>query len=226
MGQQGSRIKVTETDKAMLQLKMAKDELHKYSRRTETLIKREQGELKTLCRELGANKLKEEPRARLLLKRIHYQQRLLEQCTDQVINLETMVQSIEFKLVEKSFLSGLEKGNVLLKRLNKELNLERVESIMDDAAEQIDIQREIDETLSGAIVGSSMNDEIDRELELLDEQINGFKTSNKVPVPVQDKLDQLPPAKDLSELKASSEIIAESEGHASKENAKEEPMLA
>lgn len=117
MGQQGSRIKVTESDKAMLQLKMAKDELHRYSRRTENLIGVERAELRTLCIKLKGKQLKQDNRARLLLKRIHYQERLLEQCSDQIINLETMVQSIEFKLIEKKFIDGLQKGNQLLKKL-------------------------------------------------------------------------------------------------------------
>ncbi|CAG98211.1 ESCRT-III subunit protein VPS20 [Kluyveromyces lactis] len=221
MGQQGSRIKVTESDKAMLQLKMAKDELHRYSRRTENLIGVERAELRTLCIKLKGKQLKQDNRARLLLKRIHYQERLLEQCSDQIINLETMVQSIEFKLIEKKFIDGLQKGNQLLKKLNVELNLEKVESIMDTAAEQIEIQREIDDALSNAVVGSTINDEVDRELEQLDREVNGTKETAPG---VQDRLDQLPSTKELGELKASEP--EKENGESQKETPKEEPLLA
>ncbi|CDO95753.1 unnamed protein product [Kluyveromyces dobzhanskii CBS 2104] len=220
MGQQGSRIKVTEADKAMLQLKMTKDELHRYSRRTENLIGTERAQLKTLCKSLHGKQLKQDNRARLLLKRVHYQERLLEQCSDQIINLETMVQSIEFKLIERQFIDGLQHGNELLKKLNSELSLERVENVMDAAAEQIEIQREVDDALSNAILGSTVNDEIDRELESLDQEVNGDKDT----VPrVQDKLDQLPPANKLTEPKVSA---PEEEKEPQREAPREEPLLA
>lgn len=213
---------MTEADKAMLQLKMAKDELHRYSRRTETLINTERNELKGLCSRLKGKQLKEDPRARLLLKRMHYQQRLLEQCTDQIINLETMVQSIEFKLVEKSFIDGLQKGNQLLKKLNSELNLEKVENIMDAAAEQIETQREIDDTLSNAIVGSTINDEIDKELEQLDRETNGVEKVASAPG-VQDKLEQLPSTEKLGKFKASEPELEEEQPQRRAQN---EPLLA
>lgn len=224
MGQSGSRIKVTETDRAMLQLKMAKDELHRYSRRTELLIRREREELKELCAKLGGNKVRSDFRARAMLKRVHYQQRLLEQCSDQIINLETMVQSIEFKMVEKNFLTGLENGNELLKRLNKELSLEKVERVIDDAAEQIEIQREIDETLSNAVIGSSISDEIDRELELLDQQVNGDKVTKIVEnMPSLDGLSKL--REKEAEDQADGKETSLQEAPASK-SSREEPLLA
>ncbi len=50
------------------------------------------------------------------------------------------VQSIEFSLVEKDVLYGLQEGNAVLKQLNKEMDLATVERLMDDTREGIAYQ--------------------------------------------------------------------------------------
>lgn len=169
MGQKSSKIEVTKTDKAILQLKLSKDELHRYSRRTEGLIRTEREGLKRLLREDPING-KKNPRARILLKKIHYQNRLLEQAADQLINLENLVSTVEFKLVEQQFIAGLKQGNEVLTRLNQEFS--GAEELMDSVQDQIAYQEEIDQVLSSSVVGSQFEEELDRELQQLDEEVN------------------------------------------------------
>ena len=171
MGQKGSKIKITEQDKAVLQLKRSKDSIHRYSRRTNDLIAAEQLELKTMIRE-NPKTYKNNSKVRLLLKRVHYQERLLDQASDQLINLENMLANIEFKLVEAQFLEGIQNGNKILTKLNKEfVNLDE---IMEDAAEQIAYQNEIDETLAQNTLGvDNYEDEIDKELQAMENELVG-----------------------------------------------------
>lgn len=49
--------------------------------------------------------------------------------------------SIEFSRIEVSVLHGLEQGNEVLKQINKEMNIERVEKLMDETAEAQAYQR-------------------------------------------------------------------------------------
>ncbi|SCU90194.1 LANO_0D07910g1_1 [Lachancea nothofagi CBS 11611] len=169
MGQGNSKIEVTKADKAILQLKISKDELHRYTKHTETLVFNERKRLKSLLREDPKGGTKN-PRARILLKKIHYQSRLLDQAADQLINLENLVATVEFKLVERQFMAGLKQGNEVLTRLNREFK--GAEDLMDSVAEQIAYQEEIDQVLSSSVVGG-FEEELDRELEALDQEVNG-----------------------------------------------------
>lgn len=170
MGQKSSKIKITETDKAVLQLKRSKDEIHKFTKRTDILITSEKNQIKQLIKE-HPHDYKKNNRIRLLLKRVHYQEYLLQQASDQLINLENMLANIEFKLIESQFLSGLKKGNDILTKLNKEFN--NIDQVMDDVAEQVAYQDEINDVLANSIAGvENFEDEIDKELDKLEFEIN------------------------------------------------------
>lgn len=171
MGQSNSKICITDADRAILQLKLAKDNLHRYSRRTDSLISNERLELNEIAK-AEKHKIKNNSRARFLLKRIHYQQHLLDQCLDQLINLENLLITIEFKLFEQKFIEGLSKGNEILKKLNKELD--GAEELVEDVSRQIAYQEEIDKVLSNNFIGTTgdFQQELDRELEQLYEEIN------------------------------------------------------
>ncbi|KAL3229215.1 Vacuolar protein sorting-associated protein 20 [Nakaseomyces bracarensis] len=210
MGQKASKVHITETDRAILQIKRSKDEIHRYTKRTNNLIDTERSRLKLLIKE-NPKTYKKDVRVRLLLKKIHYQEHLLQQASDQLINLENMVSTLEFKMVESQFMEGLKNGNDLLKKLNAEFK--DVDKVIDDVHEQIAYQNEIDEALSNSVVGTSnFEDEIDKELESLDKEIN--------PSP------ELPSTNGLPSLKDKEGEVAD-EAHKEKEqNRVEEPLLA
>ncbi|SCU78591.1 LAME_0A05006g1_1 [Lachancea meyersii CBS 8951] len=179
MGQGSSKIEVTKADRAILQLKLSKDELHRYTKRTEALVFNERERLKLLLRQDPKSGTKN-PRARVLLKKIHYQSHLLEQASDQLINLENLVATVEFKLVEHQFMAGLKQGNEVLKRLNKEFK--GAEQLMDSVADEIAYQEEIDQVLSSSVMGG-FEEELDRELNLLDQEVNGTPAQEKLDLP-------------------------------------------
>ena len=74
-------------------------------------------------------------KAKLILRRKKYQESLLKKTEGQLDNLDQMVSSIEFATLEVQVVNGLEQGNEALKELKRELDVDRVERVMDDAAE-------------------------------------------------------------------------------------------
>ncbi|SCU77792.1 LAFA_0A03400g1_1 [Lachancea sp. 'fantastica'] len=201
MGQGSSKIEVTKADKAILQLKLSKDELHRYTKRTEALVFNERERLKLLLRQSPKTGTKD-PKARVLLKKVHYQSHLLEQASDQLINLENLVATVEFKLVEKQFMAGLKQGNEVLKRLNNEFK--GADELMDSVADQIAYQDEIDQVLSSSVVGG-FEEELDRELNQLDKEVNGTGVEQKlelpdVPLNQPQKVPELPSTEELPSL--------------------------
>ncbi|CCH44883.1 Vacuolar protein sorting-associated protein [Wickerhamomyces ciferrii] len=164
MGNTTSSPKITAQDKAILQVKLQKDKLLKYQKKSTLLIKNETNQIKA-CLSKG-----DKTSAKIILKRTKYQENLLENVSNQILNLENMIQNIEFKLIEQDFLKGLQNGNEILKKLNNEMKLDQVETLMDDVNENIQIQEEIDQVLSNSIVGKDYEDEIDEELAMLEKE--------------------------------------------------------
>ncbi|RCH95946.1 Vacuolar protein sorting-associated protein 20, partial [Rhizopus stolonifer] len=118
-----------------------------------------------------------------------YQVQLLEKTDQQLMNLEELTHSIEYALVEKQVLEGLQKGNDVLKEIHKETSIEAVEKLMDDTADAIAYQNEIDEMLH-ELISAEEEEEIERELnELREEELNAKLPEvpkNKLPEPVSD----------------------------------------
>lgn len=165
MGQTTSAPRVTQQDKAILQVKLQKDKLLKYQRRINVLIKSERANIKKLLKTQAPS---DKAMAKTILKKIKYQEILIEKTMNQILNLENMISNIEFKLIENEFLKGLSNGNEIMKKLNNELNLNKVEDIIDEFNENLQYQNEIDELLSTAVVNQDFNEELDSELHQLE----------------------------------------------------------
>lgn len=86
-------------------------------------------------------------KAKLLLKKKHYLEGLLDQTDTQMDNLAQMVENIEFTQVEMKVVEGLKQGNECLEQMHKIMSLEDVERIMADTQDAVEYQREIDELL-------------------------------------------------------------------------------
>jgi len=108
-------------------------------------------------------------RALVTLRQRKYQEGLLQKTDIQLENLEQLVTSIEFSRIEVSVLHGLEQGNEVLKQINKEMNIERVEKLMDETAEAQAYQREISEMLSNTLSNEDEED-VQEELKRLQDE--------------------------------------------------------
>ncbi|XP_046998448.1 charged multivesicular body protein 6-A isoform X1 [Schistocerca americana] len=149
--------RVTEQDKAILQLKQQRDKLKQYQKRVESMLEKD----RLLARKLLQDGKKE--RAKLILRKKKFQEQLLEKTDGQLENLQRLVHDLEFAQIEIQVLDGLRAGNEALKKVHDVISVDEVERILEETREGVEKQREIDELLSGAL---SADDEESVEAEL------------------------------------------------------------
>ncbi|KAM9208708.1 charged multivesicular body protein 6 [Dugong dugon] len=137
--------RVTEQDKAILQLKQQRDKLRQYQKRIARQLERERAIAGQLLRD------GKKERAKLLLKKKRYREQLLDKTENQITSLETMVQSIEFTQIEREVMEGLQFGNECLRKMRQVMSIEEVERILDETQEAVEYQRQIDELLAGSL---------------------------------------------------------------------------
>lgn len=87
-------------------------------------------------------------RARALLRKKKYQEKLLETTDGQMENLEKLTSDLEFSQIEQKVLDGLKVGNEALKKVHEILNIDEVERILDETREGVEKQREIDAAIN------------------------------------------------------------------------------
>lgn len=207
MGQESSRpqeYKMTEHDKAMLQLKKSRDNIDKYSQSMFRKIGIERRQVKSIVRKRNGAKLLpfEEMKCKSILKRIRYQESLVNKAVQQLMSLEEMILNLDFKHIEMSFIQGLENGNNILKQLNEELTLEKVDAVLDESEEQMALANEINDVLGeqATSTGEYLENEVDLELQEMIEEFYGVEEVKK---PVE--IGKLPSLSHLPELEARKE---------------------
>lgn len=177
------RTRVTEQDKAVLQLKQQRDKLRQYQKRITLQLEKERTVAKQLLKDGKKDK------ALLLLKKKKYQEQLLDKTENQISNLEQMVQDLEFAQIEMKVLEGLKVGNECLKKMHEMMSIEEVERIMDETQDAIEYQKQIDEMLAGSLTQED-EDDILAELEAITQ---GDVELPEVP---SDELPEVPVAKE------------------------------
>ena len=111
--------------RAILDLKNQRDKLHQYQKRITVLTDSET----RIAKECLARD--DRRRALLALRRKKYQESLLAKSDAQLAQLEQLVGQVEFSLVQKDILFGLQQGTQVLQAINKEMGgLEGVEKLM------------------------------------------------------------------------------------------------
>ena len=161
--------RVTEQDKAILELKKQRDQLQIYQRK----IEGEQEKLKKLAKQCLAKG--EKDKAKLILKKKRRQETLMKQTDEQLDNIQIMVNDIEFAQLEQNVVEGLKVGNESLKNMHKLMSYEDVEKIMEETREGIEYQQELDELLAGALTPedeSSVLEELDELLGTTEQNVD------------------------------------------------------
>ena len=111
-------------------MKNQRDKLQQYQKRMTVITTREH-EIAKQCLRAGAKQ-----RALLALRRKKYQESLLIKTDQQLAQLEALTSDVEFALVQKDVLFGLQQGTKVLKEIRKEMGgLETVELIMGESEE-------------------------------------------------------------------------------------------
>lgn len=103
----------------------------------------------------------------------------------QLENLEQLVSTIEFSLVEVSVLHGLKQGNAVLKEIHKELNVESVEKLLGETAEAREYQREIDNMLTNSL-SLDEEDAVQAELKELQRETLHAQRDEETPISLPD----------------------------------------
>ncbi|TGZ47316.1 charged multivesicular body protein 6-A [Temnothorax longispinosus] len=188
--------RVTEQDKAILQVKQTRDKIKQYQRKIEQSLEKE----RLLAKELLRNGKKD--RALLLLRKKKYQEQVLSRADGQLENLERMAHDLEFAQVEMKVVDGLKVGNTALKQLHALLSIDEIEKVMDDTREGIEKQREIDEILTSTLATEEEFDESEIEAEL-DALVEADINEKAPEIPKDVLLPDVP--KDLPEKEAEEE---------------------
>ncbi|XP_068075537.2 charged multivesicular body protein 6 isoform X3 [Danio rerio] len=115
-GRQGRPSRVTDQDRAILQLKQQRDKLKQYRKKITLQLERE----RRLAKQLLKDGKRE--RALLLLKKKRYQDQLLDKTDIQIDNLERLVQDIEFAQIEIKVIESLKDGNDCLKQMHEQID--------------------------------------------------------------------------------------------------------
>ncbi|SPO03385.1 related to VPS20 Vaculolar protein sorting (putative) [Cephalotrichum gorgonifer] len=203
--------KVTAQDKAILDLKIQRDKLHQYQRRISTLTNKE----KAVAKDLLARG--DKPRALLALRRKKYQESLLTKTDAQLEQLEALTARVEFALIQKDIVFGLEQGTRVLKEIHAEMGgIENVEKLMGENAEAIAYQQEVSDMLGGRMSAQD-EDEVEDELAALEAEMG----VSKIP---DSKLPDVPDTK-LPERERPADTV-EDEGAAEAAQPSRTPMLA
>lgn len=164
MGNSSSAPKVTAQDRAILDLKIQRDKLHQYQRRITILTSRETA----IARECVSRG--DRAKALLALRNKKHQETLLARTDTQLAQLERLAMDVEFALVQKDILFGLQQGTKVLKEIQREMgSVEGVERLMGESEEARAYQEEIRVVLEGSL-NNQEEDEVEDELEQLERE--------------------------------------------------------
>ncbi|KAJ2897802.1 Charged multivesicular body protein 6 [Zalerion maritima] len=181
---------------AILDLKLQRDKLHQYQRKVVVLTTRETEIAKELLSQ------GDKTRALLALRRKKYQETLLQKTDAQLEQLEKLVSSVEFAMIQKDVVFGLQQGTSVLKEIHIEMGgIEHVEKLMGENADAVAYQEEISDMLGGRI---SVADE-----EEVEDELAALEAETKIPSLPNNVPDGLPKAQEGKTPAATQEAIPE-----------------
>ena len=169
--------RINSHDKAVLDLKLQRDKLQQYQKKIELTLETDRQMAKKLLSE------GKKDRAKLLLRKKKYQESLLTRTDGQLDNLQTLVNDLEFAQVEQQVVNGLKTGNEALKKANEMLSITEIEQIMDDTAEAIEKQKEIDLLISGQLSAEDEDDVLAELDELVAAEANEAEVEKDITLP-------------------------------------------
>ncbi|GBL52300.1 hypothetical protein CJI97_004434 [Candidozyma auris] len=165
MGQGPSQPKITAQDKAIFQLKRQRDNLKQYQRKLNVIIDKQHALAKQAIQEGKTDK------AKLYLRSRKQQESLVNKTYEQLGNLENLIGTIEFKLIEKDVVYGLTQGNEVLKKLNSEMSVDKIDKVIDDLEEEKLKVDEVSDLLGMGSLSNSEEHEVDEEMAALEREL-------------------------------------------------------
>lgn len=120
-------------------------------------------------------------RAKMLLRKKKYQEKLLETTDQQLENLEKLTSDLEFSQIEQKVLDGLKIGNEALRKVHEILTIEEIEKVLDETKEGVEKQREIDAAINQYTESALTEEDEEDVLAELDEMIAIDENATKTP---------------------------------------------
>lgn len=167
-------------------MKNQRDKLRQYQKRI-TVITTRETEIAKECLVKG-----DKQKALLALRRKKYQESLLSKTDSQLEQLEKLTNSVEFALVQRDVLFGLQQGTQVLNMIHKEMGgLEGVEKMMGETEEARRYQEEISDALAGQMSNED-EDEVEDELEAMERELIGLPDAPNKPIVDESTLPEVP----------------------------------
>jgi len=134
-----------------------------------------------------------------------------EQTQAQIMSLEREIYSIEASNINKETLDAMKNAGKAMQQIHAGLTIDKVDQTMEDLREQHAISEEISEAITQSIGNEIVEeDDLDRELADLQQEVLDTNLAYTGTVPVGDKVDRLPAA-GKGELKGKAPAQAEEE---------------
>jgi hypothetical protein len=155
---------ISATDRAILDLKNARDRLMKYK----TNLERDEKKLLLRAKELHTQGQKN--MALQLLKLRHFKLNEVDQVEKQLLNVLQLVETINSTQNEHEVLRAMKTGKDTLERMHQEITVDHVLELMDDIREQHQIESEISTLIGGAFTALD-DSEIEADMVALEKEL-------------------------------------------------------
>ena len=194
---------ISDVDRAVLDLKNARDRLQKYK------AKLEMEEIKLLQRAKEAKDAGKNTQALGLLRLKKHKRRGVEDVENQLLTVLQMVETIDSRQNDKQILGALRTGKDALAKLQKETTVEDILELMDQIKEQTEVENEVAEILSN-VPSLSVADEasVEAELEALEAAMKAEAYPDLPQVPTNKLPEIAQPNKDPATAKPIREAVA------------------
>ena len=156
--QKAKPVTINANEQAILKLKVVRDDIKRYIKKLENNAKTKREKAKE------ALQSKNKDRAKLNLRMEKMFQEQVKTAYGQLEMIETQINQIEAAQSQKDVMTVLQEGNAALKKLQEEVNVDKLQEISDDMEELKAKNDEITEFFKerGIDEEESVNDELDK----------------------------------------------------------------
>lgn len=161
-----AQSQITDVDRAVLDLKNTRDRLTKYNNQLEISIE------KLMIKARAAKDQNKTKTALGLLRLKKHKQTQVESVQSQLLNVHKMIGSIDSQQQNNQIVLSLKAGKDALAKLHEETTVDDVLNLMDEIAEQNEMEQEINDVLNGAVpmLSADLEEAVEAELAALMEQ--------------------------------------------------------
>uniref|UniRef100_A0A0G4FT67 Charged multivesicular body protein 6 n=1 Tax=Chromera velia CCMP2878 TaxID=1169474 RepID=A0A0G4FT67_9ALVE len=212
--------KITDADRAILDLKNQKDQLTIHKRKLAALIPKDVEAAKKMIAE-GRKQL-----ALLALRKKKHHEKLVQDCENHLMMVEEMIGRVEMQQLESVTVSALAAGNTAVKKYREEVTVDYVANLVDESEEGRLHVQEIDAELARAGVtadDSAVLEEL-RQIEEL-EALNEVDKLPSVPAAPVGEGEQTATAQEAEAGKETEKEPVKANQKAEKEKAKQPVAL-